>query len=379
MSLPAIALLLSLMGPVELRGQPEPIPGTVTEVTLEGVRVSLGPGQDQLIGWDRVRRITGDHAGEAALFMDYADASWRARTRLQRGDFLAAEPLFEELFAVYEGRTGPTASLVAEGLTRARLHRGALTSAVGPWLALIHAQRGGGSDPLTSRPLVDPGTGLIPVLAPMFLDGPETRALAESELIDFPSSGPVDAAEAFYARWYQLAAQEETTGIVELALPETQDPGQRLVAAIVLARAGTPVQRKAARAILEPIAQRGQLDWMRSWAWAGLGRSLVLESDRTTRLRGVIALLHLPAEYASDQPYLAGLCLAQAAVTLDELAMNSQAQRLILDLQDRFPGHPALDWPPLRSLISTQPDPLATASAISQTDLASSTLPSNGP
>lgn len=364
MSLAALALLLVVPAQVELRGQPEPLSGTVTEVTLGGVRVSLGPGQDEVIGWDRIRAVGGEHADEAALFMDYADKAWRARTRLMRGDFVSAEPLFEELFAVYEGRTGPTASVVAEGLARARLRRGALTAAVRPWLAYLRARRGTGANALGARPLADPATGLIPTLAPIFLSGPGTEALANADLSNLVAAGTINPSDttAVYAQWYQFAARIEGTARPALPKLDTNDPGLRLVSAIVLARRGDPAQRKAARATLDTIASKGRHDWMRAWAWAGLGRSLIGETDRALRLRGVIAMLHLPAAYATDQPYLSGLCLAESALTLDELGLLAESQRLVVELRDHYRGHPALSWPPLNAIDPTgrpAPEPMA--------------------
>ena len=128
------------------RGAVEASLGEPAAVTEEGVAVVREKGPDgkptktALVGWDRVREVTGPLAGEAAKFAATADKAWRARVRLERGDWVAAEPLFEELFTTYRDRTGPTALMAAGGLLRCRLARGGQTAAVEPWVAWVRAQ-----------------------------------------------------------------------------------------------------------------------------------------------------------------------------------------------------------------------------------------------
>jgi hypothetical protein len=42
-----------------------------------------------IIGWDRVRGLGGDQKAEWGKYAEVADKAWRARTRLERGDFIA--------------------------------------------------------------------------------------------------------------------------------------------------------------------------------------------------------------------------------------------------------------------------------------------------
>src|SRR5207248_1943375 len=106
---------------------------------------SAGRKQDQFIGWDRVQRVEGEHAAEADGLAELADRTWRARSRIERGDFASAEPLFEQLFASMTGHDGPTAAIASEGLLRCRLARGAQAGAVWPWLEWLSViERSGG-------------------------------------------------------------------------------------------------------------------------------------------------------------------------------------------------------------------------------------------
>src|ERR1043166_7389559 len=94
------------------------------------------------ISWDRIRSVAGGgaQAEQAAPYLTAAEQAWRARTRPERADLLAAEPLFETLYnQKYRNLSGPTAAVIAEGLLRCRLHRGAHVKAVGPWLTLVRA------------------------------------------------------------------------------------------------------------------------------------------------------------------------------------------------------------------------------------------------
>ena len=71
-----------------------------------------------------------------------------------------------------------------------------------------------------------------------------------------------------------------------------------------------------------------------------LGRSLLQETGIGRRQRGMVGLLHLPARFGLDQPYLAGLALAHVAAALEESGDAEAASSLRLELVRRFPNHP---------------------------------------
>src|SRR5262249_21729976 len=160
-------------------------PGEVTGVDAQGVTLNLsGPapvpgnkpraqaGMGTVISWDRVASVQGDLGDAAGPFLATGEKLWRARTRLERGDVVGAEPLVEELFAQFAGQRGATAAVAAGGLLRCRLATGAQTGAVVPWLGYLGAlgeneqpTLAGDSDP-GAGPAVDAGTGLAPLLPP---------------------------------------------------------------------------------------------------------------------------------------------------------------------------------------------------------------------
>jgi hypothetical protein len=89
--------------------------------------------------------------------------------------------------------------------------------------------------------------------------------------------------------------------------------------------------------------------WVEAWVRFGVGQSLLMEPDDATRRAGVVELLHVPVRFGSVQPYLAGVALARAAAAMDEIGPSDEADRLFAELADRFVGHPALEWGPVRA------------------------------
>jgi len=345
-------------GQVVMRGGEPAPPGEVAGVSLEGVLVASGPDDRVLIGWDRVSRVEGEWADEAAAFSDVSDRAWRARSRLIRGDMPAAEPLFEELFPRYEGRIGPTAALVAEGLLRCRLRRGAVASAVPAWLATLNAVAGRDDQPRPlhadwSRlaglaPSIDPQTGLCPALPPIWLDWPAVQAFAGASAPQVGGDAAPAAAEKveMLRSLYAHAARFECGTAGAFEFPQSEDQGVRLVVDIVQARTGDAAARAEAKSRLQARLAEPAPGWVQAWCRCAIGRSLVREPDERQRRLGVIELLWLPATHDRGHPYLTGLALAEAAATLDELGDAGGAAVLRREFETGYKGHPASEWKP---------------------------------
>ena len=99
-----------------LRGRSASLPGQVSQVGPDGVVLAVVPtagsapgSTEKVVSWDLVARVDGELATEALAYLPMAENLWRARTRLERGDAVGAEPIFEQLYARYSGRRGPTA------------------------------------------------------------------------------------------------------------------------------------------------------------------------------------------------------------------------------------------------------------------------------
>src|SRR5690606_25847987 len=100
-----------------------------------------------------------------------------------------AEPLFDELAQVYGAERGPSAAVVAEGVLRCRLSRGAQGSATAAWLWwswLIDEKERQASGPewigggTSLPPVVDAATGLAPALPPVWAPVASSGAAASS-------------------------------------------------------------------------------------------------------------------------------------------------------------------------------------------------------
>lgn len=359
MSLAAAAVMCvaACFGQVVLRGHEAPPPGDVIEVTLDGVSVQDERGAAIILGWDRVREVRGVFADQAAAHASLSDQVWRARVRIERGDAYAAEPLLEKPFEMFEGRGGPTAMVIAEGLLRARLRRGAQVAAVRPWIALLHARQSTGPANLHREwateaglpDVVDTNTGLVPALPPIWFDWPAVVAFAAAgrERAGEGLKGPA-ALEALYFH----AARFECGWRDEFPAVDRSSWAVAMVADIVRARTGSPGERSRARDGLRAALTAAPEPWLEAWIRVGMGRSLVRESDPESRLLGVAELLTVPARLSQANPYLAGMALAEAAIVLHGLGDARGAAALRAELLDAYPDHPAAtwnrirDWPP---------------------------------
>lgn len=329
-------------------------PGNAT-VVVTGVSKQGVAAEGTVIGWDEVRRVTGPLASDAEAFEPAARTAWRARVRLERGDTVSSEPLFETLFAKYRDTEGPTAAVVAEGLLRCRLRRGALTGAVPAWLAWLRADAQG-SVFASLAPVVDSTTGLVAALPPLWTDSTAVSSFAASAPGRVLGEGEPGRADLFGAL-YRLGARR-TSGIgedpgdeervfVQVESRLQDDPGLTLVWAVVAAQAEPGARRVEAVATLRALADGATGDpdraWVEAWCRVALGRAMVAEADASTRRLGVVELLRVPALLGDDAPYLAGLALVDAARAVRDLGNAKGAEALENELMTRFPGHPALD------------------------------------
>ncbi len=342
-------------------GRPAPAE-PVRAVGIDGVMVGERPGM--LVGWDIIAALPTEWIEPAREWGELADNLWRARVRLERGDFALAERTLEPWLPKVRGRTGPTALLVGDGLLRCRLRRGARTAAVDAWLAWLAAGADAASYLDSGRPapsrVEDPAVvpdvtlGLVPDLPPMWLDIPPVRALGESPMSD------AEAPWALMALAYRASAAAECGLSPDLAplqavlagpVPAPTDHralALRLLASIVVSRAGDARQRESARAALGGLSILDDRPWVEAWRRAAIGRSLLREPERERRVDGVLEMLHVPARLGEASPYLTGLVLAEAAVALRELGDLPAAERLYQEFASVWEGHPAWQWAPIR-------------------------------
>ncbi len=351
-----------------LRGREMPPPGVIVAVSSDGVAVRDGGASPALVPWDKVLVVRGEHGATAEAYLPMAERAWRARARLERGDVPGAEPLFEELFESMHENRGPTGERIAFGLLRCRLARNAQSLAVLPWVSFLRAREASGVSAVRDDALVggvlDSETGLVADLPPMWVPGPSVRVLATGGSLS--ARAPYSTRAEAYAALYLHAARAASG--VESAMPAVaaREPGVEFVRHVVIATTATDsAARDAARQALAPSTDASAPAWQQAWARLAVGRSLLMETDEGPRRLGVIELLTVPASFEREQPYLAGIALADAAVSLETLGDAAGAARLRAELLTRFAGHPACEWDAIRRHGETVPgqaaaDPLPT-------------------
>lgn len=362
------------------RGSVVPV-GRVVGVSVEGVALAADLGDSVIVPWSRVERVEGELAPIAAYFKPLADQAWRAAGRLRRADLANAEPLLDQLFETYRLHSGPTASEVAAGLLRCRLSRGAQTAAVGPWLTwvrcgIVDAAGATADGPAAPAPTtssasnaVHYGPWLNGAIPPIWLETPALQVMArESTLLPAlasdatpPGKEPQQRAELFAA--FYLASARAECGM-DFTMPDIgakPAPDVLLVARVIRSRAGSDSERAEARQWLSDSIRRKPEPWAEVWMRVALGRSLLKEADADQKLLGIAELLEIPARLDAPCPYLTGVALAESAAGLAALGDAKGAARVRDELLNRWPGHPAADWPGLRAAAAVAPQPASPA------------------
>jgi len=375
------------MGQVTLREGKGQVEGSIVDVGPAGVGIDVdvaGRKTRRIVGWDRVKSVEGDKAAQPIPMAAMSESLWRARSRLERGDWLAAEPLLIPLenTGSASADSGPTAAVIHEGLLRCRLARNARAGAIGAWLNLlrVYERAGATGEAGWARPatwiggtieagargagpsawVMDAAIGLVPALPPIWV-GETAMDVAPSRSWSAPDSDkttPLGMADEM-ALWYAVASRFEA-GEVSIDWPAARgnSPGVRLARLIVQARTGDAEQRESACDGLRGIMGReGAEPWEESWCRAAIGRSLLRSDDSEARLRGVIQLLHVPARLSDASPHLAAVCLAEAAAAMWELGDRQAAIALKGELTTRFGLHPAAGWAKLRPISSAPAAP----------------------
>lgn len=312
-------------------------------VTLSAAGVEVEGHDPPVIPWDRIAAVGGDFTDDAQPFASIADRAWRARARLERADIYFAEPLFDQL--LLERLPGPTGAVVARGALRCRLDRGALSSAVAPWIDAValrrHATSLDESSPLAR--VMDPADALAPLLPPIFLNDDAAIYLTEHP-IDARDDAEASALASLYVAAARAARTPATAHLPSIDPAIREAPPVAFVHAIVAAQIGSAPERTTARETLRARIRSDAGSFREAWSRVALARSLALEPGSAPQREAVLHYLHLPARFARAQPYLTGVALAEAARLLEQQADPEAAQTLRAELAASMPRHPALLW-----------------------------------
>ncbi len=319
------------------RGGAPPLLGEV-RMNEGGVVVRSTQGVEHPISWDRVKRIepepsTPGYGGWKARSVEL----WRARSRVERDDTGLAEPLFQKLFAAFKGQTHETALVVAEGLLRCRLARGAQALSILPALEVARLRRAGITTTSYSllNPVMDETMGLCPSLPPVWTDERSMeQARTALDRYDSKSDAVVEALAVLYRRSLTPKSQWRDS---PSDFPTHK--GVTLLRRFVDSGSTEKSLRNTARNQMLDILKKGVVvDWVEAWARYAVGNSFLTESGVGRRQRGVVHLLHLPARWGRHHPYLAGLALLRAAAALEDMDHETEAARLREEAAAFFPS-----------------------------------------
>ncbi len=303
-----------------------------------------------LVTWDRVRSFEGDQSEQVRAFLEAGELLWRGTSRLDRGDPIAALGAIESAYATFGDEQGATAALAADALLATHLELANAERSVVPWLHVLEHELSLVEAPPARRSPIDADTQLVPGLPPVFLPSRMTPRIAADVAEDGFNrwtEGPNRRLAEIYASALLIAAGESPPPLQGEAVTD----GVRLASAMVEARSADVRRRAAARVELQAFLDADDRPWVRAWAHAGIGLSLLLESE-SERLAGVGHLLVVPSVHGESQAYLAGICLASAAEALADEGRLDAAARLIDTLERQSPSHPALALPSLRGIRS---------------------------
>lgn len=333
---------------VELRGGVF-VEDPVVAVSAAGVATERD-GMAHVFGWHEIKRVGGEYEAAANAYARLSDDLWRATSRLDRNDAALAAPILERLWSdaianeddpqtvVGVRLVGPTGLAIARGVTTVRISQGRLADAVESWAASVSLTRAVAGDVAEAIPTLDPS------LPPIFVQSVAVEKLANAHAPAVVDRDPL--ARTLFA-WYRASAAHACGLDAETPPSEgefARVDAVRFVSDLVVAQRRASNERAGAAQRLRETIEANPGEWREAWARAALGIAQVGDPEGRDRIVGALELIHLPARFASTQPYLAGIALAWASIALEDEGDLDHAASLRAELESRFPESPAIGW-----------------------------------
>ena len=316
---------------------------TVVAMDEDGLALDrpLADGRTQL-GWDRIEqgRVALDQARFDQLLSELGPPLLRLQLRLRLGDVPGAGEPAEALYPRYAMRRSPTALAVGQAVMASRLAAGQREAALEPylrvWDILQHKAATLDDLPGSCRPQIDPASGLVAQLVPLFFDPEEARRhwpQVQTVLGQLPA--PPEGLRLYAAALALAAGQHDAAQrmLAEVHSPQMPVAGwKRVLLATAELETGKPdaaaAQLTSQRDPLSPdcraalLLVRGRID---------------TQSEEPQQVEaGLLALLTVPAAYGSQFPELAAAGLYHAALTLDKLKEEAAAAAVRQELLARY-------------------------------------------
>lgn len=351
----------------------------ISDVSPAGITIASESGRSSRTeSLSAVKDVTGPLAPKFEDSREIAIDLWRAMARLDRDDQGGAEPLFQQLWLRTSDVTGPTRAEIASGLAACRVHRGALATALDPWVEWIRESPALSPDRLSSQRLElgisDSAGPWIETLPPVWSDSTAVRALASQTFAE-TKSGPAHPSGDDVALIYAVAARRDTGQPWQIdPVLALKDPAwANLAGEMVLAEAEVPEVRAEARQRLLARLSADAPMWKKTWIRLGIGRSLLRETGTDDRRAGVLNLLWIASRPDAPVPLVA-LALVSATRGLMLVSDEDGARATLDDLERRLAGDVILDSPAIagirRSLAQSAPpaSPASTTAPSTQPD-----------
>lgn len=339
------------------RGQQAPA-GVATAVNGQGVMFTQAEGDAVLLRWDQVASVEGDLRDASEPHARVRDLAWRGRTRIERGDLGGAEPLLDSVRQALGDDTGPLTRMVSSGLLRCRLARHAQAASVRAWLDVLRSDEGefvfefGEASGEQVMRVVDEEYGLASALPPLWVRSPALHVVASAD-----EGADRSTASGTVAVLYALSAKATLGQGVRLPeRPKDDAKGAALVWDVVAATAGSSEQRGVAMTNLRArLADSSDRPWIEAWTRVALGRALLEDPEVDAQRRGVLHLLHVPARFGHDYPFLAGAALLDVAAWLEQQGRFAEARRVWDEAHQRFGFAVDVGAPPASAVAEPAP------------------------
>lgn len=322
----------------------------ITDVSTSGITPAPEKGRpSKPESLAQVKSVSGPLAPKFEENRSLAHDLWRAASRLAREDEGGAEPLYEKLWTLTSGVSGPTRAEIASGLATCRVRRGALATAIEPWVEWVRQSSSLSPDQLalqrTQMGISDPAGWWLDSLPPIWSETTAVRALA-ARPVPAPPPAETHPSGDDLTLIYTIAARRDTgqPWQIDPALAIKDPAWSNLAGEMVLSESDLPQVRAEARQRLTARLAPDAPLWKQSWIRLALGRSLILEPGADDRRAGVLNLLWI-ASRPSAPSALTAMALVSASNALVLLADLDGARSLLNDLERRFPADPLLDSP----------------------------------
>ncbi len=299
---------------VTLRGEhSQTYQGVISSGSYDGLRFTIdGSGEGAtLIPWSEVASFSSTRARPSLeQFRKDGERLWRARLRLERGDLLLAEPVFEQICHESALRDSHDARVAYEGYLRCLIARGKISEAIQPWLATARLEELGIKSPYPNLPqIVDTDTLLCPYLPPIWISNSSIPPLLNTfDDVQTP-------------RLQQVINQ-----LLNVNVTDETNHAQNILQMI------NDIGHQN-----EPQNSKPWLDLWRLWFEA----IAILESNNSNQRKNALLNLAIVASKGKQsQPWLSCAAMYRLSDELNDDGKFESANQIIDDAKRSFPSHP---------------------------------------